>query len=86
MKRKILDIIVLFIALFLFHILDYIFQFAAFLIQIDNTEFGFPWWLDISIDFVAGIAAAFFQKRYSVCRKKTLKRCIRFCLLSSDLS
>lgn len=34
--------------------IPYILKFAFWLIEIDNTEFGFPVWLDIGIGIIAG--------------------------------
>ena len=60
MKRIIWGIIGVPVAIGLIYGISYIFQFAFFLIQIDNTEFGFPLWLDIVIDIIAGTITYLF--------------------------
>ena len=60
MKRIIWGIIGIPVAIGLIYGIGYIFQFAFFLVQIDNTEFGFPPWLDIVIDIIAGIITYIF--------------------------
>ena len=60
MKRIIWGIIGIPVAIGLIYGIGYIFQFAFFLVQIDNTEFGFPPWLDIVIDIIAGIITYLF--------------------------
>lgn len=42
------------IAIGLCYLIGYIAKVAFFLVSIDNTDFGFPLWLDIIIDIVAG--------------------------------
>ena len=60
MKKIIWGIVGIPVAIGLIYGLSYIFQFALFLMQIDNTEFGFPLWLDIVIDIIAGIITYIF--------------------------
>lgn len=40
--------------------IDDIFDFAKFLIELDNKDFGFPLWLDILISAIGGIIAYLF--------------------------
>ena len=46
-------------------ILPHITNFCVWLVSIDNTEFGFPWWLDAIIDAIAGGLAGIITK--SIC-------------------
>lgn len=42
--------------------LSYVINLAMFIVKIDNTDFGFPLWLDTVIDMVAGFIAYLFVK------------------------
>lgn len=58
--KKFWGIIGIPVAIGLIYGISYIFKFAFFLVQIDNTEFGFPLWLDIVIDIIAGVITYLF--------------------------
>ena len=48
------------LAIGLCYLISYIAQGAFFLVSIDNTDFGFPLWLDITIDIIAGVITYLF--------------------------
>lgn len=48
------------LAIGLCYLISYIAKGAFFLVSIDNTDFGFPLWLDITIDIIAGVITYFF--------------------------
>lgn len=60
MKKIILGIIGMPLAIGLCYLISYIAQGAFFLVSIDNTDFGFPLWLDITIDIIAGVITYLF--------------------------
>ena len=62
MKKLLWGIIGIPVAIGLIYGIGYILQFVFFLVQIDNTEFGFPQWLDITIDIIAGIFVTLFSR------------------------
>lgn len=55
MKKIIWGIIGMPLAIGLCYLISYIAKGAFFLVSIDNTDFGFPLWLDITIDIIAGV-------------------------------
>lgn len=48
------------LAIGLCYLISYIAKGAFFLVSIDNTDFGFPLWLDITIDIIAGVITYLF--------------------------
>lgn len=60
MKKIIWGIIGIPLAIGLCYLISYISQGAFFLVSIDNTDFGFPLWLDITIDIIAGVITYLF--------------------------
>lgn len=61
--KKIIGGIAAVVTLFvLMWLLPHIANFCAWLVSIDNTEFGFPWWLDAIIDAIAGGLAFFITE------------------------
>lgn len=48
------------LAIGLCYLISYIAKGAFFLLSIDNTDFGFPLWLDITINIIAGVITYFF--------------------------
>ena len=54
MKKIIGGILAVGLLFVLMWILPHIANFCVWLVSIDNTEFGFPWWLDAIIDAIAG--------------------------------
>lgn len=61
MKKIIWGIIGIPLAIGLCYLIGYIAKVAFFLVSIDNTEFGFPLWLDIFIDIIAGVITYLFM-------------------------
>lgn len=61
MKKIIWGIIGIPFAIGLCYLIGYIAKGAFFLVLIDNTDFGFPLWLDISIDIFSGVIAYIFM-------------------------
>lgn len=60
MRRIIWSIVAIPLCILIFDLLPYILNFAAYLIRIDNVDFGFPLWLDLLIDGISGLIAYFF--------------------------
>ena len=60
MKKNIWVIIGMPLAIGLCYLISYIAKGAFFLVSIDNTDFGFPLWLDITINIIAGVITYFF--------------------------
>lgn len=60
MKKIIWRIIGIPLAICLCYLIGYIAKVAFFLVSIDNTDFGFPLWLDITIDIIAGVITYLF--------------------------
>jgi len=60
MKKIIWGIIGMPLAIGLCYLISYIAKGAFFLVSIDNTDFGFPLWLDITINIIAGVITYFF--------------------------
>ena len=65
MRKIIWGIICIPIAIVLCYLISYIAQVAFFLVSIDNTEFGFPIWLDITVDILSGVITYLFV--WSLC-------------------
>lgn len=57
MRKLLAVILVVPLIYFFLWLIPVILEFAEFLFILDNTEFGFPWWLDLLIDSVAGAVA-----------------------------
>ena len=60
MNKIIWGIIGMPLAIGLCYLISYIAKGAFFLVSIDNTDFGFPLWLDITIDIIAGVITYLF--------------------------
>lgn len=60
MKKIIWRIIGIPLEICLCYLISYIAKVAFFLVSIDNTDFGFPLWLDITIDIIAGVITYLF--------------------------
>lgn len=60
MKKIIWGIIGMPLAIGLCYLISYIAKGAFFLVSIDNTDFGFPLWLDITMNIIAGVITYFF--------------------------
>lgn len=60
MRKIIWGIIGMPLAIGLCYLISYIAKGAFFLVSIDNTDFGFPLWLDITIDIIAGVITYLF--------------------------
>lgn len=60
MKKIIWGIIGIPLAIGLCYLISNIAKGAFFLVSIDNTEFGFPLWLDITIDIITGLITYLF--------------------------
>ena len=60
MRKIIWGIIGIPIAIGLCYLIGYIAQVAFFLVSVDNTEFGFPIWLDIIVDILSGVITYLF--------------------------
>lgn len=60
MKKIIWGIICMPLAIGLCYLISYIAKGAFFLVSIDNTDFGFPLWLDITMNIIAGVITYFF--------------------------
>ena len=70
MKKIIWGIIGIPVAIVMCYLVSYITKFTFFLINIDNTEFGFPIWLDILIDIIAGVITyGFVLSLFSLSKK-----------------
>ncbi len=70
MKKIIWGIIGIPVAIVMCYLISYITKFTFFLINIDNTEFGFPIWLDILIDIIAGVITyGFVLSLFSLSKK-----------------
>ena len=62
MKKIIWDVLVIPVAILCIFGISKIFEAASYIILIDNTDFGFPLWLDFIIDCISGILSYFFVK------------------------
>lgn len=60
MNKIIWEIIGMPLVIGLCYLISYIVKGAFFLVSIDNTDFGFPLWLDITIDIIAGVITYLF--------------------------
>ena len=60
MNKIIWEIIGMPLVIGLCYLISYIAKGAFFLVSIDNTDFGFPLWLDITIDIIAGVITYLF--------------------------
>lgn len=60
MNKIIWEIIGMPLVIGLCYLISYIAKGVFFLVSIDNTDFGFPLWLDITIDIIAGVITYLF--------------------------
>ena len=70
MKKIIWGLLSIPVCIIIFNIIPIIFNFATYLIRIDNVDFGFPLWLDFLIDGVSGLIAYFFVRAMFSLSKK----------------
>lgn len=59
MKRLIIGLIIIPLLFGMLYAVPYIFRFVEWLIKIDNTDFGFPLWLDLVVSIFSGIVTYF---------------------------